>query len=353
MKTLLIAFLLSTGIATLGAAPKKIIFDTDITGDVDDVLALAMLHTLADRGVCEILAITISKRNELAAPFTDAVNTFYGRPDLPIGINPAAPFRESKYLGLANERDQGKLRYPRDIGISAEPENAVQLLRRALAKEADHSVAIIPVGLATNLELLLRSEGDKFSPLSGPELVSRKVSELSVMAGAFETIGNSNRYLEANVRNHVSSMQYLANYWPDDVPIIWSGFRVGISAPYPRESIAQDFEYVDHHIVKESYLLHSGPNHDRPTWDLTSVLYVAYPSRGYFDLSNPGRVTVEDDGFTRFDPGQGTRFRQPKDLDTVPLPQKRDRYLLMNEEQAARVQEALVHLVVQPPENLK
>ena len=330
-------------------APVQIIFDTDITGDVDDVLALAMLHTLEDRGACKLLAVTISKENELAAPFTDAVNTFYGRPDLPIGINLDAPHRDSKYLHLVKEKENGQFRYPHDIGIKQDPENAISLLRKTLSQADDHSVVIIQVGLATNLATLLETKGDDYSKLNGADLVRRKIKLLSVMAGAFETIGHSNRYLEANVRNHISSMQKLAAHWPDEVPVVWSGFKIGIDAPYPRESIAQDFEYADHHIVKEAYLLHSGPNHDRPTWDLTSVLYSVYPERNYFDLSSPGRVTVEDDGFTRFDPGQGTRFMRPTDIAQVAPSMKRDRYLLMNEVQSARVTEALVQLVSQPP----
>ncbi|MCB1120736.1 MAG: nucleoside hydrolase [Verrucomicrobiae bacterium] len=341
-------FFLFTG-ALSQAAPVKVIFDTDITGDVDDVLALAMLHTLEDRGACELLAVTISKEHELAAPFVDAVNTFYGRPDLPIGINPDAPHRDSKYLELVEEKDRGEFRYPHDIGVSSEPENAVNLLRRILAGSEDHSVVIMQVGLATNLAALLETGSDNLSRLNGKELVQRKVALLSVMAGAFESIGNSNHYLEANVKNHIPSMQYLAAHWPDEVPVIWSGFKIGIEVRFPRESIAEDFNYVDHHIVREAYLLHSGPDHDRPSWDLTSVLYAAYPDRGYFDLSVPGRVTVEDDGFTRFDPAQGTRFLSPANLKNMPASKKRDRYLLMNPEQAARVKEALIHLVVQPP----
>lgn len=350
MKTRILSFftLLISFVSALGE-PVPIIFDTDITGDVDDVLALSMIHTLADRNACELLAVTISKENELAAPFTDAVNTFYGRPDIPIGINPNAPHRDSKYLGLVNQKDRGQFRYPHDVGISQDPENAIELLRATLAAAKDHSVTLIQVGLATNLAELLQTKGDGYSPLSGPDLVRSKVKLLSVMAGAFESIGNSNRYLEANVRNHVPSMQQLADEWPNEVPVIWSGFKIGIMAPYPRESIAQDFGYLPHHIVKEAYLLHSGPEHDRPTWDLTSVLYAVYPDRGYFDLSTPGRVTVEDDGFTRFDPAQGTRFMQPMDLKKVKSAMKRDQYLLMTEEQAARVTEALVNMVVQPP----
>jgi len=325
--------------------PVPVIFDTDITGDVDDVLALAMLHTLADRGRCEILAVTISKENELAAPFVDAVNTFYGRPDIPIGINPDAPHRDSKYLQLVEEKDGENFRYPHDIGVSVEPEDSLALLKSVLEKAEDNSVAIIQVGLATNLAKLLESEG-------GKELISQKVEHLSVMAGAFTTIGSNNAFKEANVRNHIPSMHTLADQWPDDVPVIWSGFSVGIAAPYPRESVAEDFDYVKHHPVKEAYLLHSGPDHDRPTWDLTSVLYSIFPDRGYFDLSPKGRVSVTEDGRTMFFPARGSRDN-PSDTSKMPPRRKRDQYLTMTPVQTARVQEALVQFVVQPPKHIQ
>ena len=93
----------------------KIIFDTDISGDVDDVLALAMLHTLADRDECNLVAVTISKINPLTGPFTDAVNTFYGRPNIPIGVTRNAQRRESKYLKLIQTSDNGRLRYRHDV----------------------------------------------------------------------------------------------------------------------------------------------------------------------------------------------------------------------------------------------
>ncbi len=66
--------------------PVPLIFDTDIGNDVDDVLALGVIHALQSRGECELLAVTITKDNPLAASFTDAVNTFYGRGDIPIGV---------------------------------------------------------------------------------------------------------------------------------------------------------------------------------------------------------------------------------------------------------------------------
>lgn len=315
-------------------AQVPIIFDTDISGDVDDVLALAMLHTLADRGECELRAVTVSKINPLTGRMVDAVNTFYGRPDLPIGVTRNAQRRDSKYLQLVETRDGGKLRYPHDVKSNQELPDAVDVLRKSLSESADQSIVLIQVGLASNLADLVESKADSISPLSGKELIRQKVRLVEVMAGAFVPIRGNDHYLEANVRNGITAMQRFADQWPDDVPVIWSGFEIGIAVTYPRESIARDFGYAKHHIVREAYLLHSGPDHDRPSWDLTSVLHAVRPSDDYFGLSQRGRVRVEDDGYLYFSP----------------LPNGRDRYLTMSDQQALRVREALRYLVSQPPQ---
>ena len=58
--------------ACVAAEPVKLIFDTDIGNDVDDVLALGLIHALQSRGQCELLAVTITKDQPLAAEFVDA-----------------------------------------------------------------------------------------------------------------------------------------------------------------------------------------------------------------------------------------------------------------------------------------
>src|SRR5438876_1603917 len=68
------------------AQPVPLIFDTDMGNDVDDALALAVLHALESRGECTLLAVTLTKDEPYAAPYVDIVNTFYGRPDIPIGV---------------------------------------------------------------------------------------------------------------------------------------------------------------------------------------------------------------------------------------------------------------------------
>jgi len=60
-----------------------------------------------------------------------------------------------------------------------------------------------------------------------------------------------------------------------------------------------------------------------------------YPERNYFGLSPAGMVTVEDNGATWYRPSKDGKGR--------------DRYLVMSNEQAARVREAIVQLSVEPP----
>lgn len=324
MRTSLVLFALCS---SLFAEKPKIIFDTDITGDVDDVLALAMCHSLADRGACELLGVTISKVDPLTASFVDAENTFYGRPDLPIGVtrDPSAQKRQSKYLKLADSPD-----YPHDLRSNDQARDAVELLRELLTKQPDHSVSIISVGIASNMANLVKSPG-------GVALIKQKVKLLSIMAGAFAFCNHTNYHLEANVINGVGFMQTVSDQWPEDVPIVWSGYEIGEALPFPRVVIQRDLDYTPHHIVKEAYLLHSGPEHDRPCWDESSVLYAVFPERDFFGLSQPGRVKVLDDGFTRFTPKGKTQVST------------RDRFLTMSSVQQARALEAIMQLTIQPP----
>lgn len=311
--------------------PVKLIFDTDMGNDVDDAMALAVIHALQSRGECDLLAVTITRPDPLAGRFVDAVNTFYGRGDIPIAVRRQGGRAEpDKFLKLATVREGERLRYANDFNPDTAPE-PVTLLRQTLARQPDAGVVLVQVGFSGNLTALLDSSPDAISPLAGGDLVRQKVRLLSIMAGAFQTIHHNNRYLEYNVAQEIPAAQKLAAQWP--TPVVWSGFEIGITVPYPAVSIERDFGYVAHHIVAEAYRLYMPPPHERPTWDLTSVLYAVRPDRDYFALSPPGRVTVEDDGFTRFRPQSDGR----------------DRYLILDNVRAARVREALVQLISQPP----
>jgi len=314
--------------------PVAIIFDTDMGNDVDDALALAMLHTLDSRGESQLLAVTVSKDNRLAAAFCDAINRFYGRGEIPIGlVQGGATTDTGKFLTLAEQKDGQQLRYPNRFAAGNSPPAATDVLRQTLAKQSDNSVVIVQVGFSTNLARLLNSPADRFSPLTGRALVERKVRLLEVMAGWFapDLVTRDPPGAEYNIVQDVAAAQQLVEDWP--TPIIWSGFEIGRAIEYPHESIDRDFGYVAHHPVAEAYRLYNPPPHNRPTWDLTSVLHAARPADHYFGLSEPGHVTISDTGHTTF----------------APTPNGPHRLLTLTSDQIPRVRQAFVDLATQPP----
>jgi hypothetical protein len=313
------------------AEPVRLIFDTDICGDCDDVLALGMINALESRGYCRLLAVTISVDHEQAAPFVEAVNTFYGRGEIPIGVvGQGGVVEKSAFLSLVEEKDaEGRYRYPHSR-TSVRP-GATSLLRKILAAQPDHSVTIVQVGFSTNLARLLDSPPDESSAMNGVDLVRSKVQRLSLMAGAFRPIEGNPHYREYNVVRDIPGARKLAERWP--TAMVYSGFEIGIALPYPATSIERDYRYVPHHPLAEAYIRRNPPPHNRPTWDLTSVLVAVLGDRGYFDESSRGKVTIEDDGSVRF----------------VESPEGRHRYLILRPEQKPRVLEALVQLSSQPP----
>jgi hypothetical protein len=313
------------------AVPVPLIFDTDIGNDCDDVLAMGVIHALESRGACKLLAVTITKDHDQCAPFTDAINTFYGRGGIPIGVcRSGITPQQSRFTGLVTEKEGDKDRYPHDLRSGKDAPDAVKVLRQVLAAQANGSVVILQVGFSTNLANLLKSMPDDISPLTGRELASKKVRLVSAMAGAFAPV-NGQPHLEYNVTEDIASAKVLAMEWP--TPIVFSGFEIGLAIPYPASSIEQDYQYVPHHPLKESYVLYEPPPHNRPTWDLTSVLFGVYPDRGYFGVSGNGSVSVDDKGLTTFAPSDNGLHR----------------YLTVSPEQQIRVTEALVQLSSEPP----
>ncbi len=313
--------------------PVNLIFDTDIGNDVDDAMVLSMIHALVGRGECRLLAVTITKDNPYAGPMVDLMNTFYGRPDVPIGVVRGGVTRDDgKYVRrVATAEDGGRLRYPRRLQTGADAAEATAVLRKVLAGQPDGSVVIAQVGFSTNLARLLDSKADDVSPLDGKSLVRAKVRLLSAMAGSFSADLRQKGFKEYNVVTDLPPAKKVFAEWP--TPIVASGFEIGIAIEHPAKSMQEDYRYVAHHPLREAYDYYRGLANDQPTWDLTSVLYAVRPDRGYFDLSPPGRIVVEDDGQTRFDP----------------QPDGPHRFLIARPEQVVRVREAQAMLCSEPP----
>jgi inosine-uridine nucleoside N-ribohydrolase len=312
----------------LWSAPVRLIFDTDMGNDVDDAVALAMIHALESRGEARLLAVTVTKDNRWAAPFIDAMNTFYGRGGIPIGVvRDGKTPEDSDMIRLPAERKRpdGRFVYPHRLTDGREAPEAVALLRRILALEKDAAVVVVQVGFSTNLARLLDSAPDDASQLSGRDLAKQKIRLLSMMGGAFPE-GNP----EYNIQTDIPSARRLFAEWP--TPIVTGGFEIGQRILYPAASILNDYGYVPDHPLAEAYRDYKKMPYDRPMWDPTAVLYAVRPS--FFSLSPRGVITVDDAGRTHFTVDEkGTH-----------------QFLKASPEQSAAALRAIIELASRPPE---
>ena len=312
-----------------------IIFDTDIGNDVDDALAMGVIHALQNRAECQLLAVTITKDNPFAAPMVSLVNTFYGRPDIPVGmVREGVTPEDGKYLKevVQTKNEKGDEAFPHAIQPGSVVPDAVGLLRKTLAAEEDGSVVVVQVGFSTNFARLMDTPPDAISPLSGMELIRKKIRLLSIMAGIFDP---KYTHVEYNINCDLPAAKKLIVEWP--TPIVFSGYEIGDMIRYPSVNIKNDYNYVQQHPLKEAYHYYRGLENTQATFDLTSVLYAVRPNHGYFDLSEPGTVVLDEKGHTSFEPDANGKHR----------------YLKVSETQIAQVREALCLLCSEPPRIIK
>lgn len=265
--------------------PVKIIFDTDLGPDYDDVGALAFLHAMADSGKAEILATVSSNKHELVAPSINLINIYFGRENLPIG----APKTEGVNLG-SNQHwaDSIVALYLHSINTTSEVPDAVEIYRRILTSQPDTSVTIVTVGFLTNLSNLLKSGPDSISPLTGMELVTRKVKIFVSMAGRFPE-GS-----EFNVHMDSTASMYVFENWPGK--IIFTGFEIGAQIFTGIKLINSDIENSPvKDVFRISIPLAEEDKNGRMSWDETAVLIGVYGTEGFFDTAR-GKIIVNEDG---------------------------------------------------------
>lgn len=291
------------------SSPVPVIYDTDISTDVDDVGALAMLHGMADQGEVKLLAVMVSSTDEYAASAADAVNTFYGRPDLPIGAlqefhdKATAPaWTMSRYTKELTEE------FPNDLRSGRTAPDATRLYREILVAQPDHSVTLIAVGFATNIRHLLESGPDDISPLSGPELLARKVRMYAAGGNGSATLPDGKPGF--NYRMDLESARYEVEHFPKSVPMVYAGGAVWGDASVltgPRLRT----ETPEGHIVRRGYELWFRMRADpsdwrRGNWDQLRVLYGVRGLGRNFESSGPGNLSVilgeDPDGRIRWEP---------------------------------------------------
>jgi len=290
LKTL---FLIAISIFNINSySQPNLIFDTDFGGDADDLAALAMLNHFANKNECNLLAVMVWSTEEYAVPAIDAVNTFYGNPDIPIGVR-----KDGKYFEEWNYSKPIADVFEHNETFDSATESTL-LYRKILSKSKNKSIVIVTVGPLKNIENLFNSKADSISPLSGKELIELKVKEFVIMGGQFPQ-GEKEWNFDGNMPG--VTKQVIENI---TVPIVFSGYELGVELRTAKVFNTLDknhplyvgFMHFSAHApwIKENF---KGQILDNATYDQTAVLYAVKNGVGvYWDKIDNGICVCDDIG---------------------------------------------------------
>ena len=320
--------LCSAAALAAAAAPVKVIFDTDMITDFDDVGALACLHALADAGECEILATISSTRGNASVGAIEVINHYYGRDSLPVGapkgmgVMGARPGAKEKVdpkspLGGKSGVDGGHYKYRKLLADypgwyrhadADDAPDANDTYRRVLAAQPDNSVVVCSVGFITNMRRLLETKPDAISPLDGRSLVAKKVRLWVAMACQYQ----SGR--EYNSCGDPESSRIAFENWP--TPVVFSDFTYGRDCFAGRAVAEMDAERspvkdvfagnipTREEIRRDSakWLRHGFGMGGRSAWDETAVLAAVRGIEPYFNAERGTYRMVGDKGDNEWAP---------------------------------------------------
>jgi len=293
--------------------PTGITFDSDLGNNIDGFLTLGFLQAIAAKGEARVIAVSISKSTLKAAQAAEAITKFYEGPPPAggrgfgggVGVNPemvgladngkwpnVTPIMDAV---LSKKAADGKPAYPWLIGSLLDTADPGITMRNILLAQFDENAVAVLDGPCTDMVGLMELYGAK------PQLTA-KVKYLVAAAGAYP--GGP---AEANIKSDITSAKKMFAEWP--TPIIAVGREVGEALPYPGASIEKDFTWAPSHPIVDAYRAFKTMPYDAPAPGLAAALYATHPDDGYFKLSEPGTITVLDDGQTKFTPGAGGKHR--------------------------------------------
>lgn len=283
----------------------KVIFDTDMGSDCDDAGALALLHTFADANQAEILACVYSSgKVPYGAAVVQAINRYYGRPQIAVGASHADTAGDKKDKMQAEKLARDTAAFGHTLIHNTDATEQTRLNRQVLVAQSDSSVIYITVGHTYGLYELLTSTPDDISTLTGHELVSQKVKRWVALGalGSKNKEGNYSRSWNFYRNGTAPFTEYLMQNWPVDAFFVDAGAKVltgkSLKATPPGN------------IVRTAYrdwLWNTGQatlDDQRPSWDLAAV---------YFAILGSGEFLLPPEaGYMEFDAEKGALWHTEK-----------------------------------------
>lgn len=313
-----------------GKPSVGIVYDADLGNSIDDALALAVLYGLQNKGESRVISVSVTKPSLRAAEFAEALVRFYtGEP---------GPFGGAMSIGLAtsgkNGQDtplmtavldrknaEGKPQYGRSIEKMNDTADPIAVIRNALSAQVDQNAIVVMAGPSTNLA----------GVLSNPEAYSwvpKKARSLCVAMGAFPNGGP-----EPAVAADIPAARKVFGEWPGQ--IIAAGPDIGEALPFPVASLDKEFAWAPAHPLVDAYKAAKAMPYEASTTALAAVLQAVRPQEKYFKLSEPGTISVLDDGRTRFTPSANGKHQY-----LIPDPAQKEKILAAYVELASTKQVA-------------
>lgn len=276
---------------------RNILLDTDIGNDIDDMVALTLLHGLRHEGKVNIAAMLVSKDGPRATRFLDFYNSYLGF-KVPVGRVEDGVRTKPKYLPLLELFMEI---FPETAALTDRqfPEASVLTLDtlRSYAKRREQ-IDLVMIGFSTNIARVLATQ-------EGRDLMGQVVPRLTIMAGNFDS-GKP----EFNIVNDVPSFQAVLEHFPGE--ITFCGWEVGASLRFPEDDIMRIYRRRQNMPLWYTYLSHDQGPHNRPNFDPLTVLYASGHYDTCFELSAPGRVKLGHRNRTEFEPDPKGRHRYLK-----------------------------------------
>lgn len=336
-------FFLFPLISSLCFGQIKIIYETDMETDCDDAGALAMLHAFQDNGEVHLLAVMHNTSDDYSVGYIDAVNTYYGHPDLPIG----SYIKDDTYsrdiailLNCCTDYTQPIVkdtRFAHDVDTRKDVPDAVDLYKEILQQQPDNSVVIISVGYLLNLKNLIKDD-------QGMELVRKKVKDLIIIGRTWfpkDSMLPLSMNLGGQQINHTAAMASMEvfEHWPRPIHV------AGNFIPRPYHRGKELMNTPENNPVREAYRIYRERygDWDHHLADLETVYYAIYRDQKpeYFSLGTDGTPKIglhsEPNGIRYF----YNLWDTSEDSQHL--------YWLTKEDKFAEISERIGELIVQPP----
>jgi hypothetical protein len=234
-------------------------------------------------------------RDEFGASAIDAVNTYYGKPNIPVGAYKGSYEYKGKHTDFYNSLLTNN--FPNDLKSGKNAPDAVELYRKVLASQPDNSVTIVVVGPQRLVADLLLSKPDSYSKLDGMALVKKKVKQL-VSMGAEYPKGD-----EWNIKLCPDGAKLVAEKWP--TPVVYSGFEIGVKIMTGERLVT---ETPEHSPIRMAFATNPGldDKKNRHSWDQTAVLFGVRGLKDYWTIGS-GTIQIADDGKDNWVAGGNSR----------------------------------------------